>query len=556
MRMLQLIWLQIRVNFSLSAINWYRKKDIKKFLGSLGLFALIVISLGPIFYLYLRLVQETYKAGLTFGQAEVVLTSALVLASVLVLMFGFVFVMSVFYYSKDLSILVPLPYLPKDILGAKFSVVLIYDYLTILPFYLPALWVYGSNTGAGPLYWIIGAVVFFLVPVIPLTLASIFVLFLMRVTNFSRRRDTLRMIGLVLFIFILLGFNYFITGIPVGEEAEFIEMLFLEEQGLVSYVSRIYPPALFATKALTSGGVEGILNFAYFLGFSFAGIASMLLIGQKIFYQGLIGGEEVQSRKAISQEKLEKKISQPTSFVWAIAMREIKYLFRTPIYLFNSVAMLAIVPLLFVIPALSGGSMDQLITVLQEMEPRVAQLLGGAVFIAVLALFVPAASSSFSREGKLFWVSQVIPIPPKKQIQGKILYSFILASLTLPIVVLMSLIMLPWSLTELLIVLGGGMVLSFPAITLSLLIDFMRPYLTWDSPQKAIKQNINVVLAMVAGGGLYYLLYLAGRTAYFATEAELPVYLVVLGGATLFGILFYWIMIKIAPGKYNDINIK
>ncbi len=61
---------------------------------------------------------------------------------------------------------------------------------------------------------------------------------------------------------------------------------------------------------------------------------------------------------------------------------------------------------------------------------------------------------------------------------------------------------------------------------------------------------------MVVGGGLYYLLYLAGKAAYFATDAELPVYLVVLGGAALLGAVFYGIMIKIAPSRFRDINIK
>jgi len=53
-----------------------------------------------------------------------------------------------------------------------------------------------------------------------------------------------------------------------------------------------------------------------------------------------------------------------------------------------------------------------------------------------------------------------------------------------------------------------GTALSFPAVTLSLLIDLLRPYLDWDNPQKAIKQNINVLLGMMAGGGLFYTIYI------------------------------------------------
>ncbi|HOL16150.1 MAG TPA: hypothetical protein PLZ49_08160, partial [Bacillota bacterium] len=92
-------------------------------------------------------------------------------------------------------------------------------------------------------------------------------------------------------------------------------------------------------------------------------------------------------------------------------------------------------------------------------------------------------------------------------------------------------------------------------ITSSLLIDLLRPYLTWDNPQKAIKQNLNVVFGMVAGGALYYLIYLAGRQAYAATGAALPLFLAVLGGALAIGALCYGILVKIAPARYREIAI-
>ena len=556
MRILQLIRLQIKVNFHLSALRWYYRNDRKKFVKSLGLPALVGIAIAPVFFLYLRLLGETMDTAIMLGQPEIVLTSALVLSSLLVFMFGIVFVMSVFYFSKDLSTLVPLPFHPGDLLGSKFIVVLIYDYLTIFPFFLPALWVFGRSTGAGPMYWIKGALVYLLIPVIPLTLASVFILLLMHLTNLSKRRDMLRIIGLFLSVFIVLAFNFFITSIPEGEEAEFFENILMEDQAMVNFTSRVYPPARAATQALSSGGWEGLISFGLLLGSSLAGVAVMLLLGRQIFYRGLIGGEEIHQGKALSSAELERKTGRVAPIVWTIAMREIRYLVRTPIFLFNSVAMVAIVPLLFIFPVLSGGSMDQLVNAFQELDPPVAQMMGGALLIAVMALFVPAASSSFSREGRLFWISQVIPVPPRHQIHGKILYSFLLTLLILPMVVLMAIFIVGWSLPEILIVLGGGVVLSFPAITLSLLIDLLRPYLTWDSPQKAIKQNVNVILAMVAGGGMYYLLYLLGRTVYFAFESELPVYGAVLGGSALLGALFYGTIMKIAKARYSEIRIQ
>lgn len=555
MSMLRLIKLQLKVNFSISALRWYLRNDIKRFLGHIGLVSIVVVSVAPIFYLYTWLLGSAYRITAMLGQTEVILALAALFSSLLVLIFGFTYLLSVFYFSRDLSLLVPLPLKPGDILGAKFTLVLFYNYLTITPFYLPALWVYGVNSGAGPLYWIGGAVIFLLLPVIPMVIASVFILPLMGLTNLSRRRDTLRLIGLFVFLVSVFVLNYFLTGIPAGEEVQFMERVLREEQGLVSLLTRSYPPALFAALALTARGVASLLNFAYFLSLSAAGLIIVLFLGQRIFYQGLIGGSEVSRGRELSRNELARKTAGALSPVWAIARREIKYLIRTPIYLFNSLAMVAILPAALIIPLIAGGTLEQSLLAIQAAVPRVGQVLGGAGFIGVMALFAPAASSSFSREGKLFWISKVIPIAPQEQIRGKLLYSLLIACSAVPVVILTALLFLPWSILDFLLAILGGLILSFPAIVLSLLIDLLKPYLTWDNPQKAIKQNVNVLFSMVAGGGLYYLLYLAGRYLYEATAAQLPVYLFVLGGAAVMGVILYGVLMKIAPSRYRDIVV-
>ena len=116
--MLKLLGLQLKVNFGISALRWYLKNDPKRFLGSVGLAVLVIVSLAPIFYLYVQMMQSAYAIAAGLGQAGVVLASAVVLSSLLVLVFGLTYVISVFYFSRDLSLLVPLPLLPRDILGA------------------------------------------------------------------------------------------------------------------------------------------------------------------------------------------------------------------------------------------------------------------------------------------------------------------------------------------------------------------------------------------------------------------------------------------------------
>ncbi|UNC91406.1 putative ABC transporter permease subunit [Candidatus Contubernalis alkaliaceticus] len=555
MNMFKLINIQLKVNFGLSAMNWYRQKGKKKFWGGLGIIFVVILGIAPLFYLYLNALQMMYEVAVPLGQTQVVLTSGLVASSILVLFMGIFYVMSAFYFSRDLSFLIPLPILPRDILAAKFSVVMINNYLTILPFLGPALWIYGVNQRLGPLYWLLGVLVFLLVPVIPLTLASSFILFLMRVTNLGSKKDLLRVLGMFVFIFIILIFNYMVNRIPEGQEMEYIQQLFSDPQGLVNQTGRIFPPAIWATLALSAGGSQALLNLLAFIGVSILGIIIMLFLGDRLFYRGLIGGDEVQGRKEISASALEKKISRVGSPIMAIAWREIKILFRTPIYMFNSVAMLFILPVIMLIPAFSGGYFEEYLEMIRTLDIRLYLNLAAAAFIGTMALFAPASSSSFSREGRLFWISQVIPMDPLEQIKGKVVYSLMIALLAAPIIIFASIAFIQWSILELFVIIGLGLALSLPAITISLLIDLLRPYLDWDNPQKAIKQNMNVVLSMVAGAAIYLGIY---QVVYLSLKAGVPdygIYLIVLVVSLILGVVPYGIMAKIATTRYRDISV-
>jgi ABC-2 type transport system permease protein len=378
----------------------------------------------------------------------------------------------------------------------------------------------------------------------------------MRVTNFGRKKDTLRMAGMFLIIFFVLTFNFFITTAAQGDQAELIQRLLTDPEGLVKYVTGIYPPALWVTRALSSTGIPAFFNLLYFLALSATTLLLFGLAGSRYFYRGLIGGEEVARGPKISEEALGKRLSRSTSPVYAIALREIKLLFRTPIYLFNSVALLLIIPVVLLIPALTGGGgIGQIVEMAFATGNRAALVLVAGAFMGGMALFTPAASSSFSREGKLFWISQVIPMSPREQIRGKILYSLMIAWLAVPLVVLFSIRTVPLTFSELVIAVLLGTALSFPAITISLLIDLLRPYLDWDNPQKPIKQNVNVLLAMVAGAGLFYAIYFLTRQVMAVGVGSFGLYLTVLLLSLVTGLIPYSILIKIADSRYRDIQV-
>ena len=93
--------------------------------------------------------------------------------------------------------------------------------------------------------------------------------------------------------------------------------------------------------------------------------------------------------------------------------------------------------------------------------------------------------------------------------------------------------------TAMIIILSS--VAQIPVCAISLLIDIIRPKLTWSNPQEAIKQNMNGVLGMLIG--IAFLLAI-GVILFFIVMTGLNVY-------TIFGIA----LVLLASLSYTSLRI-
>ncbi len=154
-----------------------------------------------------------------------------------------------------------------------------------------------------------------------------------------------------------------------------------------------------------------------------------------------------------------------------------------------------------------GGSATRAILSVLGSGKRTAETLFAAAFFVACGCLNGTASSAFSREGKNFWISKVMPVSPGRQVMGKFLHSYLVVVLGI----------LSGSLAARL-AMGLGWKTILPAVLLALMagafltamnmaVDLARPLLTWTHPQRAIKQNLNVVLAMALDAGSVFAFY-------------------------------------------------
>ena len=355
-----------------------------------------------------------------------------------------------------------------------------------------------------------------MVPVIPLVLSSILIMIFMKYTNIGKRKDLIRIIGAVVF---LVGLLYFqlkrnkISQNALLQGEDFLINLVKDSNLLVKNLGIGFPPSMWASLSLSN--YLNITGIIYLLIFIIAGILSfiiMLYLSEKIFFDGLIGNIEVSANKGKSGKiiSLKRSFNQTKPYI-AIAKKELVMLFKTPIYLMNSVGGVIIVPILIVMSTISGSddSMNSIIQ-LVESNPNLIALVGIG-FIVALGILNSVGSTTFSREGKNLWIQRTLPIKAKDQIIGRVLASLAIQILGLIALLVTLSIVVNVNIQSVVLIIILGLLGSIPMTMMGMTIDIIRPLLTWTNPQQAMKQNLNVLISMGLGslfvGGIGFLIY-------------------------------------------------
>ncbi|MCX5780166.1 MAG: hypothetical protein NTV45_05000, partial [Firmicutes bacterium] len=325
-----------------------RKADLKK----LGMGVLIGVSIGPTLWLYTRLLIQGFDLLAQIGQAGAILTLGLVMVSSIVFFFGIFYVISLLYMAADAQNLLALPLSGWQVLGARFGVILGYEYLTALPFLLPPLLVFGIKSGAPPIYWFYALVGILFAPLLPLSLATIPTVVVMRFANLSRKKDLFKIVGGLVVIGLAIGYQFALqkSGPKIADPA-YLQNLLTDPNGLMNLISRVFPSTRYLALALVNADkLAGIVNLLIFAGVSGLAVGAAWLVGEMLYFQGLVGSNETTTQRKILSQTDYQRESRRTSPLMAYALKEVRLLIRTPTYFMNAVMTNLFVPVLLLVP--------------------------------------------------------------------------------------------------------------------------------------------------------------------------------------------------------------
>jgi len=556
----------LRSNFGLATLKYrlFREKKDRWLVPLIGAAALGAV---PMFYGFILLIENVDLVLKPIGQERALLSFGLLAGQLLVLLFGVYYVIAAFYFSRDLDLLIPLPLRPGEVMAGKFAVIVVNEYLTVAAVVLPVVVTVGVLARAGIGYWVNAVLVYLALPVIPLALVSVAVVALMRLVNVSRKKDALILAGSLLLIAVSFGLQVVIGRSGAGGPAagaRSMAAFFTSPNSLLNRVGAIFPPGIWATKAIAGGfGGEGLANLGLFLGVSIALFGGLVLAAEKLFYRGVIGlGETTGRRRRLTRAEMSRRMTSGRRAFAAIFGREWKIMNRTPIFLLNGILVGVFVPALFVLMAAlapgaespgRGGDPRALIRAMLTADPLVA-ILGMALFMTVCGGLNGTSSSAFSREGRQFWISRVIPVAPREQAAAKFVHSSIVALVGVAAAGIVGAIFLHPKAASLAAAAGLSLVAGALLTAVGMMIDLARPLLDWTNPQKAIKQNLNVLLGLLADIGILTAVFFGVKALIKAKLAAGVVAGIVFAGLAALAAAAYAALLRFADRRYPEIE--
>lgn len=438
-----------------------------------------------------------------------------ILLCVFTFIFSFNVILNELYFTGDIENLLPLPLKPREIVGAKIASIFCAESLVQLLVIFFSVIGFFFALGLSFKNFLLGIIGMITLPMIPIIYCSIISLLIMSFTRFIKNKETIRKVGLVFVLAVLMLFVYFLGALQNFDLELYIEGFVNGDQTFLHVMRGIFPHINLFIDILVTGSIRSLLLYILVnIGF----IVVLLGLADVCYFKGVVGlsSKDTESKKSSSNILNNIKVENPTNSYFK---KEIFTLFRTSSYFLNCILINFIWPIfVYVIcklkfPDLTLSKLKNLVTSTDNNT-----LIIIFMFVIGVSILLPAlnsiASSSFSREGKNFYFMKYIPMDYSSQVYVKLLVSFIIAFIGVNVFSLIFYLVIGLKVSTAFIFL----IISFLAIlficSLGIIIDSINPKLVWDDELNALRENSNNFIVMgisifmfIILAGLCYLLY-------------------------------------------------
>ena len=478
-------------------INKETKKINKR---SVFVWLILIVSLA-LFYIS----NEIIKALVSSGYPEVFLSIYFLVLAIFIMFQTILVCTNIFYFSKDIELILPFPIKPVNLLIAKFNTLICTLYVSEAIFGIIPICIYGILTHSTLLFYIYAVLIFIFFPVFLALVLSIIMMFVMKISKFIKNKEifqTIITLLLVTSIFIV-EYNVINNIFIQNKEIEIVENNFQIADKLIEFNNKIETSnKLFlvinpAVKVLKNSNLQNIFEIIKIILIDFITFIIFIFIGKKTYLKDILKNTSYLIKTSNKRINLYKKCKKNIIFK-AYIKKEIKNLFRNSMVFMQCVYPMIISLITVIISIILLPKLNEVLN-----NPDIKQLIGNLEFdlsivyiilsgIQVLFMISPASLTSISRDGKNASFMKYIPISYFRQILYKGLPQIFINSISVIIIVgILYYAFHSIGIVNVLLVFISSMILNALNSYSMIIVDLLNPKLEWDSEYEILKQNNN-----------------------------------------------------------------
>lgn len=466
--------------------------------SSIGKTILILLVIAYISGVLGFLSYEIIKALIEIRQEEVFISFSLLLICAFTLFRTILTSINILYFSKDVEFLLPMPISPIKIVFAKFNIMLISNYITeLILFGIPYI-IYWYLLKLKFTFLLYSILVFLVIPIIPMIITSIVIVFIMRFTSFLRNKDIVQYISVILTIGVVL-----IIQMLTSSSTQTTEFVMANKMVEINGYSRVVTKYFFTVKQATDiltqkNTVQTFKNIVLLYLESIGAYILVVLLISKMYLKSALNA----TSSGIKTAKVKlKELSKRNVGITYIA-KEFKELLRTPVYLLQCVLPSFLFPIIISLPIYNELKNTSNMEInFEQIDELLGNLLSNGFGVGIILLVINflyvlnfMSVTSISREGENALFMKYIPISLSKQYKYKAIPGMIINLVPLIYILIILRIALPTlSLVLYLEIIFLSLLCNILVNYFSVLIDVINPKLHWSSEYTVVKQNINML---------------------------------------------------------------
>ena len=312
----------------------------KRINKSAGMFWIVLILFIGITFCSYHIIN--YLIGT--GKPEIFLNGFLLFINVLVIIQSIMLCTNLFYFSKDMESILPLPFKPVEILLSKLNTLMVIVYGTELIFALVPLIIYGIYVHLGILYFINLLITLVVFPIFSILIVSIIMMFLMKTIKIFKNKDVMQIIiSTILLAIIMLFLNFAINNIFnqanifENSDKEQIKSILNNVNDKIVKVNDYFVTINPIANILQENNILKILlYFAELIFINILGFALFYFLGNKLYLKQLLKNNFYVKHKKAKKFNYKRKCKKRRRSM-AYIKKEFKLLIKNPLFFLQNI---------------------------------------------------------------------------------------------------------------------------------------------------------------------------------------------------------------------------